>query len=310
MFLINHKIKIATHDGSFHPDDVFAVAALSLLFHGETRTIRTRNPEIIAKADYVIDVGDLYDPANNYFDHHQIGGAGQRQNGVPYAAFGLVWKQYGEKIAKSKEVAEIVDRDLVQYIDAIDNGVGELKPITGSVLPFTIGTAIMNMNPVGNPMKIKIDLIFKRATLVALEILRSEIEVAREELSTRGTVEEIYRKSSDKRLIIFDIPYPWSDVLKKYPEPFFVVEPRDVDENGRQNWEVTCVRDNPNNFKNRKDLPIEWAGKRDGELARATGVSDAVFCHNKRFMAVSKSKTGALALAKLALGSPTAVRLP
>ena len=62
-----------------------------------------------------------------------------------------------------------------------------------------------------------------------------------------------------------------------------------------------AVRDNPHQFKNRKDLPAEWAGLRDAELARVTGVADAVFCHRNRFMAVARTKEGAVALAKLAL---------
>jgi uncharacterized UPF0160 family protein len=37
------------------------------------------------------------------------------------------------------------------------------------------------------------------------------------------------------------------------------------------------------------------------ELAQVTGVADAVFCHNKLFMAVAKSKEGAIKLAELAL---------
>jgi len=48
-------------------------------------------------------------------------------------------------------------------------------------------------------------------------------------------------------------------------------------------------------------LPAEWAGLRDAELARVTGVADAVFCHRNRFMAVARTKEGAVALAKLAL---------
>src|SRR3989344_237578 len=301
MFLTNHRVKIATHNGSLHSDDVFAVAALSLLLNCEINTVRTRDPKIIEKAHYVVDVGNFYDPDKNRFDHHQAGGAGVRTNGVPYASFGLVWKQYGEKITKSKEVAAIVDRDLVQYVDAIDNGIGELKPVTGSVLPFTIGMTIMNLNPTGHPMQFTIDRAFKKAVLIALEVLKSEMAVAGEELSTRAIVEEAYKKAADKRLIIFNDSYFWFDILKKYPEPLFVVEPESEATDGEMHWRLKCVRDNPNNFINRKDLPLEWAGKRDGDLAKVTGVSDAIFCHNKRFMAVAKSKEGAVKLANRAL---------
>jgi uncharacterized UPF0160 family protein len=54
-------------------------------------------------------------------------------------------------------------------------------------------------------------------------------------------------------------------------------------------------------FDLRKSFPESWAGKVDGELAKASGVPDAVFCHNKRFIAVAKSRDGALALVKKAL---------
>ena len=51
--------KIVTHDGNFHADDVFSVAALKCIFPS-FELIRTRNPEIIAKADIVLDVGGEY----------------------------------------------------------------------------------------------------------------------------------------------------------------------------------------------------------------------------------------------------------
>ena len=56
-------------------------------------------------------------------------------------------------------------------------------------------------------------------------------------------------------------------------------------------------------FLRRKYFPESWAGKRDSELAGITGVLDAVFCHNHRFIAVAGSKEGAFALAKLAAES-------
>ena len=40
-------------------------------------------------ADIVIDVGGQYDPDAGRFDHHQRGGAGERENGIPYSSFGL-----------------------------------------------------------------------------------------------------------------------------------------------------------------------------------------------------------------------------
>ena len=78
MWWSKNKKTVAVHDGNFHPDDVFAVATLSILLDGKIGVIRTRDEGEINKADYVLDVGHIYDPAKNRFDHHQEGGAGFR----------------------------------------------------------------------------------------------------------------------------------------------------------------------------------------------------------------------------------------
>ena len=85
---------IATHNGNFHADDVFAVAALKNIFPA-AKLIRTRDLAVIANADIVVDVGGIFDTETNRFDHHQKGGAGARDNGIPFSSFGLIWQKYG-----------------------------------------------------------------------------------------------------------------------------------------------------------------------------------------------------------------------
>ena len=78
------KIKIVTHSSDFHTDDLFAVATI-LLALGDTKDfeiIRSRDMSVIETGDYVVDVGGIYDPEKNRFDHHQEGGAGKRDNGI------------------------------------------------------------------------------------------------------------------------------------------------------------------------------------------------------------------------------------
>src|SRR3989344_7727778 len=131
-------MKIVTHDSSFHTDDIFACATL-LILYPDAEIIRSRDQKVIESADIVFDVGGIYDPQNKKFDHHQTGGAGKRENGIPYASFGLVWKEFGEKICGGKEEAEIIDRELVVAIDAIDNGVEVSTPVFEDVNVFNIG---------------------------------------------------------------------------------------------------------------------------------------------------------------------------
>ena len=73
-----------THSGKFHADDVFASALLRICYPGiEIR----RTFEIPEGFD-----GLIFDIGGGRFDHHQTG-APVRPNGVPYAAFGLLWRE-------------------------------------------------------------------------------------------------------------------------------------------------------------------------------------------------------------------------
>ncbi|HRH25138.1 MAG TPA: MYG1 family protein, partial [Candidatus Paceibacterota bacterium] len=116
---------IVTHDNLFHLDDLFACAIIQIYLDKKEEKysiIRTRDKEVISNADYVVDVGDIYDASLNRFDHHQKGGAGARENNIPYASCGLVWKRYGELIAGSRIIADILDAKVFQVLDADDNG--------------------------------------------------------------------------------------------------------------------------------------------------------------------------------------------
>ncbi|MEK7128127.1 MAG: MYG1 family protein [Patescibacteria group bacterium] len=58
------SLKLVTHDGSFHSDDIFAAATLQIYLEkkGEAfEIIRTRDEEIIKNGDFVFDVGGIYD---------------------------------------------------------------------------------------------------------------------------------------------------------------------------------------------------------------------------------------------------------
>ena len=134
--MIWNKKKIITHSGTFHADDIFACAVLSLHMKNKVKIIRTRDKSIIEKGDYVVDVGGIYDEQINRFDHHQIGGAGKRPNGIPYASFGLVWKKFGPLLCASKEVAEKIDQKLASPIDAEDNGLDISKPLIEGIFPI------------------------------------------------------------------------------------------------------------------------------------------------------------------------------
>ncbi|MFH1366020.1 MAG: MYG1 family protein [Patescibacteria group bacterium] len=302
-FMINRNKKLITHNGSFHADDIFACATISLMLEkaGQGFEIfRTRDSEIINSGDYVFDVGGIYDEQNNKFDHHQKGGAGSRANKIEYSSFGLVWKKFGAGLSGSEKVAEMVDRKLVSPIDAGDNGINLYKNNFEKVLPYTVddvfsiffGTALEDLNK---------DEQFLKAVIWAEEILKREIKKNNDQIEITRIIQGFYKNSLDKRLVIIDKPkvsrYEILDALQDFPEPLFVVY------GDNEDWGVLAIRKEVNSFENKKNFPKTWGGLRDEELQKITGVSDAVFCHRGLFMVVAKTKEGAIKLAQIAVES-------
>lgn len=293
-------MRVATHSGSFHADDVLAVAALSLLDEPGFEIVRTREPRQLAAADVRVDVGQRNDPASGDFDHHQRGGAGERPNGIRYASFGLVWRAYGVRLCDgSQEVADRLDEVLVQGVDANDTGQTISRPTIDQVQPFTVSHAIAAFNPNWDEPASAADkdAAFAAAVELAAGIIRREIRSAAAQVRAAELVRGAIARADDPRLIELDQGLPWHrELVPTAPEALFVVYPREHD------WGVQAVPRVLGEFANRKDLPAPWAGLSDDELAAASGVADARFCHGARFMAVAGSRAGALALARRALG--------
>ena len=289
--------KIVTHNGKFHADDVCAVAALSLVIDEPIEIIRTRDPEIINTADFVVDVGGIFDPEKQRFDHHQEGGAGVRPNGIPYAAFGLIWKSYGEKLSGDlSSVAEIIDTKFVQPLDAVDNGVDiESKKFEG-ISSYGFDSVVDAFVSTWKEVDRDMDSVFRDLVEFAKALIAREIMQARAKEEARIFVEEAYSKSEDKRIIVVDEPYTMRAVLASHPEPLFFVRPQ-----YDGTWSIGTVRDDLSSFKNRKSFPHTWGGKKGDELAQISGVEDAIFCHRGLFFASAKSKEGAIQLAQLAV---------
>ncbi|MDD2786159.1 MAG: MYG1 family protein [Patescibacteria group bacterium] len=86
------RMKIGTHDGRFHSDETFSVAAL-LLVYPDAEVVRTRDEDVLATCDIRVDVGRKYDPATGDYDHHQA--LPPRANGIKYSSLGIIWNGFG-----------------------------------------------------------------------------------------------------------------------------------------------------------------------------------------------------------------------
>ena len=291
-------MRVGTHDGTFHADEAFAVAALRLAEDAVT-IVRSRDRERLAACDVRVDVGVRDDPASGDFDHHQKGGAGERANGIRYASFGLVWREVGERLCGDAAVAARVDDVLVQGVDAHDTGKTLSQSLIDGVQPMTVSGVIAAMNPRWDEDggAEDEDRRFAAAVDLAAGVLEREVAGAAAQARAARLVADAIAGAPDPRLIELDVGLPWRDaVVTTAPEALFVIYPKS---NG---WGLQTVPRELGSFANRVDLPAAWAGRSGSELAEVTGVSDAVFCHTGRFIAVAESREGIVALARQALG--------
>lgn len=290
-------MRVATHPGGFHADDVFAIAVLRLA-HGDVEVVRSRDPEVLAGADARVDVGGRDDPATGDYDHHQKGGAGERPNGIRYASFGLVWRQFGERLAGSLEAAQGIDARLVMGVDANDTGQTIAEPLVEGVRPLTVSGVVAALNPAWDEdlTSAQEDERFGEAVAWAQAILEREIALAQAWQRAKGLVRAAIGRAEDPRIVELDSNMPWRDtVVEEAPEARFVIYPKS------DGWGMVAVPEELGSFDNRLDLPEAWAGLSGPALEEATGVPGAEFAHPARFYAAAGSRDAVLALARLAL---------
>lgn len=304
MTIFKKRKILVTHNGGFHADDLFATATLTLFYKGRVKIERTRDQKIIEKADIVYDVGGIYNPEKNRFDHHQIGGAGERTNGIQYASFGLIWKHFGLKLCNNnQEVWKIIEDKIVAPIDAIDNGIDIISPKFNGIIPYDLEQAFLAYSPTWDEDNSKTDKIFIKQTKRVSRLLQREIKVAESEVKGKNLILEAYKKSEDKKIIISDISFPrylFQKILSELPEPIYFVCPSGHSDDL---WKIEAIRKNIHTMENRKLFPESWRGffGDDPKLKEITGIPDASFCHRSGFLVVAKSKEGAIALAEKAL---------
>ncbi|MBL4765928.1 MAG: MYG1 family protein [Colwellia sp.] len=282
---------IVTHNGNFHADDVFSIAALKCIYPS-FKLIRTRDLALIDTADIVIDVGGKYEPSAGRFDHHQRGGAGEREKGIPFSSFGLIWQKYGLEICQgNQEVANAVDADLVSTIDAIDCGYVE-----GVSQGISLSQTISMFNPTWQENS-HFDSCFDEAVDFASRVLTRFIASANGGISAKEIVAKAIDNAEDPRVIVLEKYTPWKRTVHALStEALYMVYPS---QSGQ--WRIQTVPVEPGSFEDRKPLPKQWAGLSDEALKVVTGLEDAMFCHNGLFIAGAASFESTMKMASIAL---------
>lgn len=286
---------VITHSGTFHSDEVLATVILEKVLGNITICRTFKVPEELA--DDVI----VYDIGFGMYDHHQKGGNGARENGVPYAAAGLIWKDFGRQLVADTcnpdLVWNLIDRDLIQSIDATDNG--KIPKVDYPAQAMTFSQAISSFNPNWDS-EMSTDDAFAKAVEFAKIVFDNVLANAVSKANAQDIVDEAI-ESSVNNIMVLDRFVPWQEFIfssanNKASDILFVVFPSN---RGGYNWQ--CVPDALGSFGMRKAVPDEWKGLRDLELQNVTGVATATFCHPEGFIGGATTLEDAIALAKLAV---------
>jgi uncharacterized UPF0160 family protein len=288
---------LGTHSGKFHADDVMATAILSFLI-GNIKVTRTRNEEILNKLDFV------YDIALGAFDHHQLEKE-VRENDIPYAACGLVWREFGSRVIQkfNSEFAEedilsifdYVDKNLVQGIDATDNGID----IKSEISVMTISDIIQSFNPTWDSDASQDDA-FDEAVAYATDVIKRIISRQISVIKARSIVNEAYKNRDNNEIIVLKNGCPWLQQLLKIDinnEVLFVISPGD----NSGDYKVQTVKKAIGTFEARKDILESIRGRSSEEINSIIQIDDAIFCHKAGFIASAKSMESAIKIAKLSI---------
>lgn len=320
--------RVGTHNGSFHCDEALGcfMIRLSNKFFG-AEIVRTRDPQVLEGLDAVLDVGGVYDPSRDRYDHHQKGFAEVFGHGfsTKLSSAGLVYKHFGKEIiAKELQLDEehpdvhrlylAIYRSFMEAIDAIDNGINQydtdLPPryVNNTGLSSRVGKLNLDWMEPDQSSEKENEAFHRAMSLTGSEFLDSLRYYSKSWLPARTIVLGCLTARGDidpsGEIMVLTRFCPWKlhlfeleEEMKINPSIKYVL----YQDERSQSWRVQAVAVSPDKFESRKALPSQWRGLRDEELSKVAGIPGCVFVHMSGFIGGNQSYEGALAMARGAL---------
>lgn len=305
-------MKLATHNGSFHYDEVLATAILRKIYP-DAELIRTRDQQLLDSADIVYDVGGVFDPSINRYDHHQktFNTSFSFNHTVKLSSAGLIFKYFHELLFSLynfssfhplyHDILNKIYNEFFLYADAIDNG----YDISTEILPRTLSSVVSGFNVyVANPGE-KICDVQNRQFETALQFVTIDLEnylnyIFNDYLPTYIQVESelleldgpVYYTELN---VSVDLIY---DVDKKLNKEIQLVIFKNTG-----NFRIYSLRVEKNSFTSRCPLPEPWRGLRGADLDRVSGIDGCIFVHPSGFTGGNISYSGAIKMCNEALAA-------
>ncbi len=267
-----------THSGTMHADEVFATAFLEL-YKGDVSVFRTT---IVGEVD---DSVLVYDIGRGKYDHHQLD-AEKRENGITYSSFGLLWREFGKSFLEKNDFSNIddlwseIDKDLVEGIDADDNGF--FPKIEANYRVKTLPNVIKLFNPSFDSGEDE-STQFLKAVDLAKTIIEEEIYYVNGKVIASHRIDEIIEESDpNSKYLILDEFLPYEEAILNNPNTgnlLFVAFP-----SNRGGYAIKTLPKSLDDKTARMPFPEEWAGLQDKELESVSKIPGLRFCHTARFI--------------------------
>lgn len=310
---------IATHDGGFHCDEALAIGMLKLLpTYKDSPIVRTRNVDIQAQCDMVVDVGATYDASKHRYDHHQREFSEVLEGfNMKLSSAGLIYKHFGRAVINevltsngfesTDALVEVFYAKLytgfMEHIDAIDNGVAIADTPANYHISTSLSSRVGALNPSWNEDQSADTMnaqFIEAMCLTQTEFVDATVGLAKSWWPARTLVEtaiaDRFKVHPSGKIMILEQACPWKD-------HFFTLEPTDAgvlyalfaDSGG--SWRIQAVPEHATSFSSRKALPEAFRGIRNEALDALTGIPGGIFVHASGFIGGHKTREGALALA-------------
>jgi len=323
-------LRIGTHNGTFHADEVLACALLKILpSFANSEIVRTRDPKTLDTCDIVVDVGGVFDPATKRFDHHQksfthsLNSLDAKYKYVTkLSSAGLVYCHFGKEIISVLQKTDIsnplvetlfvkVYEKFIEEVDAIDNGIATHDEEGRYTINTNFSKRIGGFNPQWNESSDDIDERFHRAVKVADAEFRDKVSFFGNSWWPARTLvakalEERFSVHNSGRVLLFkEGGAPWKEHLFNLEKEQELGADGEVyyaiykDQAG--SWRIQCVPLRADSFENRLSLPEAWRGLRDAELEGVSGVEGTIFVHASGFIGGCKTKEGIMKMAEISL---------
>lgn len=296
-------MKLVTHSGRFHYDEILSTSMLLRLYPDATLT-RTRDNSVIATGDIVYDVGGAFDPEARRFDHHQAGffETFSEKYSIKLSSSGLVFKYFHRELLSlygiepaSPIYSLVVDKAYSEFFlhaDAIDNG----YDIYGEIRPRNISDVVnlFNSDATGDEEDRRFHDVLRIVDLDMHNYMSHLAAWTRDYESAEDAV-----RSTEGSILILEKHYSTSLILEledKHGRDFrFMVFP------SNEKYKVIAIPKARGSFETKNPLRMEWRGLRDEELSRVSGIACCVFVHASGFLGINETLAGALKMCEESL---------